>query len=240
MTDSSSSQRGLAWLVHIFTASGAACGFLALERAVAQDFVSTFLWLAVALVIDGIDGTFARAARVREVLPIIDGDTLDLVVDFLTYVVVPVVVLVHAPLLPRPWALTLAVIVLIASALYFADGRMKTPDNWFRGFPAIWNVLVFYLLVFQPTAPVTALIVLVAVVLMFAPIVFIHPMRVKRLQWLTGAVLLAGTVAAGLELVTNFAGPWWGRVVLLISAAYVILLPLTRGSVWAESKTVKE
>lgn len=203
----------------------------------AQDFVGTFLWLALALVIDGVDGTFARAARVRENLPIIDGDTLDLVVDFLTYVVVPVVVLVHSPLLPRPWALTLAVIVITASALYFADGRMKTPDNWFRGFPAIWNVLVFYLLVFQPAAPWTVVIVLVAVALMFAPVVFIHPMRVKRLQWLTGAVLLAGTVATGVELATNFEGPWWSRVVLLAGAAYIVLLPLTRGSVWAQSKS---
>lgn len=235
MTDPS--RRSLAWLVHIFTASGAACGFLALERAVAQDFVATFLWLALALVIDGIDGTFARAAKVRAVLPIIDGDTLDLVVDFLTYVVVPVVVLVHAPLLPRPWALALAVIVLIASALYFADARMKTPDNWFRGFPAIWNVLVFYLLVFQPSAVLTVLIVLVATALMFAPVVFVHPMRVARLRWLTGAVLLAGALAAAFELWSNFSGALWSRVVLLAGAAYIVLLPLARGSVWAQSKS---
>lgn len=233
MPEISPTRRGLAWLVHLFTASGAAVGLLALERAISQDFVGTFAWLAVALVIDGIDGTLARALGVRENLPYVDGDLLDLVVDFLTYVVVPMVAFVHAGLLAREFALTLAAIVVTASALYFADTRMKTQDNWFRGFPTLWNVLVFYLLVFRPSPVSTVAIVIIAGIAMFLPIVFVHPMRVARLKWLTGAVLLVWTCSAAAELWTGFAGPWWSRAILLIAAAYIVLLPLARGSIWA-------
>jgi phosphatidylcholine synthase len=227
------SPRGLAWLVHAFTASGAAVGLLALERAIQQDFVGTFGWLAVALVIDGIDGTIARAFHVRESLPYVDGNLLDLIVDFLTYVVVPMVAFVHAGFMAREFALVLAVIVVTGSAVYFADTRMKTEDNWFRGFPTLWNVLVFYLLVFRPSPAVTAGIVIIAGIAMFLPIVFVHPMRVARLKWLTGAVLAVWTCSVAAELWTGFAGPWWSRAGLLIVAAYIVLLPLARGSIWA-------
>ncbi|MDF2119139.1 phosphatidylcholine synthase [Roseiarcaceae bacterium H3SJ34-1] len=233
MSQPAVSPRALAWLVHLFTASGAAVGLLALERAISQDFVWTFVWLAVALVIDGIDGTLARAFGVRESLPYVDGDLLDLVVDFLTYVIVPMVAFVHAGLMAREFALTLAAIVVTASALYFADTRMKTEDNWFRGFPTLWNVLVFYLLVFRPSPALTAGIVIIAGIAMFLPIVFVHPMRVARLKWLTGAVLAVWTCSVGAELWTGFAGPGWSRAVLLITAAYIVLLPLARGSIWA-------
>jgi phosphatidylcholine synthase len=233
MPFSALSPRAIAWLVHAFTASGAAVGLLALERAISEDFVGTFAWLAVALIIDGVDGTFARAFRVRENLPHVDGDLLDLVVDFLTYVVVPMVAFVHAGFMAREFALPLAAIVVTASALYFADTRMKTEDNWFRGFPTLWNVLVFYLLVFRPSPPVTATIVTVAGIAMFLPVVFVHPMRVARLKWLTGAVLAFGTCSMAVELGSGFSGPWWSRAGLLIVAAYILLLPLARGSIWA-------
>jgi len=236
MPEISPTRRRLAWLVHLFTASGAAVGLLALERAIAQDFVWTFVWLAVTLFIDGVDGTLARAFGVRENVPWVDGDVLDLVVDFLTYVVVPMVAFIHAGLMAREFSLVLAAIVVAASALYFADTRMKTQDNWFRGFPTLWNVLVFYLLVFRPSPAMTAAIIIIAGIAMFLPIVFVHPMRVARLKWLTGAVLLVWTCSAAAELWTGFAGPWWSRGILLIAAGYIVLLPLARGSIWAADR----
>ena len=229
--------RGLAWLVHFFTASGAACGLMALERAITQDFVGTFGWLALALVIDGIDGTFARGFHVRETLPFVDGDVLDLVVDYLNYVVVPMVAFVHAGFMARGFALSLAAAVLIASAVYFADTRMKTKDNWFRGFPTLWNVVVFYLLVFRPSLVLTAAIIIAAGVAMFLPIVFVHPMRVARLRPLTAAVGLVGAASGAVELSTGFAGPGWSGAGLLVVAAYMLLLPLpARGSFWAGNR----
>jgi phosphatidylcholine synthase len=129
--------------VHVFTASGGAVALLALDAAIERKFPICFAWLGLALFIDGIDGTLARFAKVSETAATIDGAILDLVVDFLTYVLVPVVALWRSDLMPQPIAFWIGLGVVIASALYFADTRMKTNDYWFRGFPAIWNVVAF-------------------------------------------------------------------------------------------------
>ena len=139
-----------AFSVHIFTACGAACALLALVAAVGADWTLMFIWLGVAVIIDGIDGTFARRLRVAEVLPRWSGDLLDFVVDFVTYVFVPAYAMVAGGLLPPPVALALGLIVTVTGALYFADRRMKTSDSYFRGFPALWNVVAFYLFVLKP------------------------------------------------------------------------------------------
>lgn len=227
-------RRVAGYAVHLFTASGAAVALLALRAALAGDFVAMFLWLGVALFIDGIDGTFARAAHVSETAPIIDGAILDLVVDFLTYVLVPVIAIWRSPLMPELWSFTLGLVVVVASALYFSDTRMKTSDNWFRGFPAIWNVLAFYLFAFQPPPLVCAAIILVATAAMFAPVVFVHPMRVKKLRTLTLAVCAAGSGLALAALYYGFDSPLWVRLGLAAAALYVVALPLTRASIWAE------
>jgi phosphatidylcholine synthase len=161
--------RAIGWLVHLFTASGAALALLALLAAIDRQFTLMFWLLGAALFVDGVDGALARRFRVAETTPEIDGATLDLVVDFLTYVFTPVVAILRADLLPRLWALGLGMIVVVGSALYFADRRMKTPDNWFRGFPTLWNVVAFYLLVFRPPAIVVVAALLVGVAAMFAP-----------------------------------------------------------------------
>ena len=144
-----------------------------------------FAWLGAAFVVDAVDGTLARRFKVAETVPHIDGVVLDLVVDFLTYVVVPLVALWRSGLLAPPLAVFVCCVVCAASALYFADRRMKTHDLWFRGFPAIWNVLVFYLLVLRPAPLAATLVVIAAACLMFAPVVFVHPLRVVRLRSVT-------------------------------------------------------
>src|SRR5271156_5642339 len=164
--------------VHLFTASGGAVAVIALYAAIERDFAACFAWLGLALFIDGVDGTLARAARVKETAATIDGAILDLVVDFLTYVLVPVVALWRSDLMPTPVAFWLGLIVTIASALYFADTRMKTDEHWFRGFPALWNVFVLYLFVLRLPWLVNAAAMLIAAAMMFAPIVFVHPLRV--------------------------------------------------------------
>src|SRR5271166_1597872 len=177
--------------VHIFTASGGAVALLALYAAIERNFSVCFAWLGLALFIDGIDGTLARAARVHVTAATIDGVVLDLVVDFLTYVLVPVVALWRSDLMPTDVSFWIGLIVTIASALYFADTRMKTDDLWFRGFPATWNILVLYLFVLRPPWVVSAIVLLAAAGLMFAPVVFIHPLRVNRLRSLTIAMTIA-------------------------------------------------
>ena len=138
--------------VHIFTASGTALALFALIAAVERAWPQMFLLLGAALLVDGVDGMFARRLDVAARLPRWSGDVLDLVVDYLTYVFIPAFVVVWSDLLPGPLSVPCAIAILISGALYFADREMKTKDNFFRGFPAVWNVPMFYLLLLQPPA----------------------------------------------------------------------------------------
>ncbi len=219
--------------VHLFTASGGAVAVLALYAAIERHFAISFAWLGLALFIDGIDGTLARAAKVHETAATIDGVVLDLVIDFLTYVLVPVVALWRSDLMPTEASFWIGLVVVIASALYFADTRMKTDDLWFRGFPATWNILVLYLFVLRPPWMVSAAVLLGATALMFAPIVSVHPMRVAKLRVATIAVTVAWFAFAALAVVFDLAPPLWVTAGLVVTALYFLALPLLRGSPWA-------
>src|SRR5262245_52800322 len=126
-------QRACAFAVHVLTASGAACALLALISATNEEWALMFLWLGLALSIDGLDGTAARYARVSEVLPRWSGDSLDFVVDFVTYVFVPAYAVAQSGLLPDAAAIPAGIIIVVTGAIYFADREMKFSDNCFRG-----------------------------------------------------------------------------------------------------------
>ena len=137
------SRRIAAFAVHIFTASGAAVAFGALIAAIQGEFTVMFALLGAALLIDGVDGFFARRLRVAEVLPRWSGEVLDHVIDYLTYVFVPALALATGAILPERMAVPAALAIVVSSALYFADKKMKTNDGFFRGFPVLWNLVVF-------------------------------------------------------------------------------------------------
>jgi phosphatidylcholine synthase len=219
--------------VHLFTATGAAAALLALYAATERNFSSSFGWLGLAFLIDGIDGALARAARVRVTAPAIDGAVLDLVIDFLTYVVVPIVALWRSDLMPPGVSLWIGLVVTIASALYFADTRMKTGDLWFRGFPATWNVVVLYLFVLRPPWIVSAGILLAATAMMFSPLVFVHPLRVAKHRALTVFMSTAWAAFAVIAVVDRLEPPGWVKCGLFATAAYFLALPLLRHSPWA-------
>jgi phosphatidylcholine synthase len=221
------------FLVHVLTASGGAVALLALYAAIERDFPTAFAWLGLAMFIDGIDGTLARAARVTETAATIDGATLDLIIDFLTYVVAPIVAVWRSDLMPTTVAFWIGLVVTIASALYFADTRMKTADNWFRGFPALWNVFVLYLFVFRPPWLVNAAAMLAAAALMFAPIVFVHPLRVVRMRLWTVAASVAWFLFAAVAIAERLEPGFWIKLGLVATALYFCGLPLLRHSPWA-------
>src|SRR5438034_1480371 len=127
--------RARAFAVHVFTAAGAALALAALVYAVRGQWAAMFLCLGIALIVDGIDGTIARRLKVAEVLPRWSGDVLDLAVDFVTYVFVPAYAIAASGLLPEVLGLPAGVVIVMTSAIYFADRQMKTADNYFRGFP---------------------------------------------------------------------------------------------------------
>jgi phosphatidylcholine synthase len=216
--------------VHVFTASGAFVGFMALAAALQSEFTSMFLWLGLALVIDGVDGALARRARVDLNAPRWDGVVLDLVVDFTTYVVVPLIAIWRGDLLPSGSAVILCGGLAMASAMYFADTLMKTPDNWFRGFPALWNVVALYLFAFRLPSFVNAALLVVLAVLMFAPVVVAHPMRARHLRWLVLPLALAWLAAALVLVWSGFAEGWLARAVLLATGVMFAALPLKRSS----------
>ena len=152
--------------------------------------------LGIALIVDGVDGTLARRAKVAELLPRWSGDVLDLVVDFTTYVFVPAYAIAAGGLLPDLLALPAGMLIVITGALYFADLKMKTADNYFRGFPALWNAAAFYLFLLKPAPWLAVAVIVVLAVLTFVPFKFVHPMRVARLRALNIAALVAGSVLA--------------------------------------------
>lgn len=197
------------FFVHVLTASGAACAFMALIAAVGADWVRMFAWLGAALFIDGIDGTLARRFQVAEILPRWSGDALDLIVDFTTYVFVPAFAIATSGLVPDALAIPLALAIVVSSALYFADEHMKTADNYFRGFPALWNGIAFYVFVLKPPPFLSAAIIAILVVMTFLPLRVIHPFRVTRLRLLNIAALLVWSILALYALICGLEpGPW--------------------------------
>ncbi len=217
-----SSNAARAFAVHIFTAAGVALGFVALMAAFERRWTVMFWCLGAALFIDGIDGTFARKYRVAEVLPRWSGDTLDLVVDFITYVFVPAYAIAASGLLPSILAIPAALLIVVTSALYFADRDMKTPDNYFRGFPALWNAVAFYLFVLKPAPWLTAAVIIVLAVLTFVPFKFLHPFRVTRLRAVTLAAMPLWGVLAAVALFYDLdPGPWIAYGLVIIALYFV-------------------
>lgn len=202
-------ERGWAFSVHLFTAAGAALGFLAMHAAVSAQWSMMFVWLGIALVVDGIDGTFARRLNVAERLPRWSGETLDLVIDFVTYVFVPAYAIATAGLMPYWLAILAGLVIVVTSALYFADKRMKTDDNYFRGFPAVWNTVAFYLLLLRPNGWVSAAVVAGLAVLTFVPVAFVHPFRVVRLRILSIVLLATWSVLAIVAIARDMAPEPW-------------------------------
>jgi len=206
--------------VHIFTALGAVAALLAARAIFEGDLTSMFAWLAVALIMDAIDGTFARAVNVKEHLSRFSGETLDLVVDFLTYVFVPVLALLHFGKLEGTPGLILAAATLLSSLFHFADTQSKDAAYRFVGFPALWNVVALYVFAFDMSASATAWLSTICVVTAFIPLPFVHPLRVAALRPLTLAVLAAGSAASASVLVHGFPAGDIEKIVLAAAAAY--------------------
>src|SRR5262245_47400691 len=221
-------ERIRAFTVHVFTATGAALALLALILATGGHWAGMFFCLGMALVVDGLDGPIARAFEVDRVLPRWSGDTLDLVVDFTTYVFVPAFAIAASGLLPQFMAIPAGIVVVITGALYFADREMKTQDNYFRGFPAVWNLAAFYLYLLEPQEWVAALSIVALAGLSFAPIKFLHPLRVQQWRSLNIALLAAWAILAFIAVVEDLSPALYVTIPLCLIAVYFFLIGLLR------------
>ena len=216
------SPRTAAFAVHIFTACGAACALLALIAAVGADWPKMFVWLGIALIIDGVDGTFARRLRTAELLPRWSGDVLDLVVDILTYVFVPAYAIATSGLLPQVLAIPLGALIVVTGSLYFADRQMKTSDYYFRGFPALWNVAAFYLFLLKLPLWLGAFAVVALSVLTFVPFHVVHPLRISHMRAITVAALIAWALLAVIAVADGLTPGFWTVAVLCVLAIYFV------------------
>jgi phosphatidylcholine synthase len=217
-----------AFAVHVFTACGGACALLALIAAVNTEYPTMFVWLGIALCIDGVDGTFARRLQVAKLLPRWSGDVLDLVIDILNYVFVPAYALVDSGLLPRFAAVPLGVLIVITGALYFGDRLMKTSDYYFRGFPALWNVVAFYLFLLRPEPWAGAAVIIALAALTFVPFHVVHPVRIAHLRGLNIVALAAWSVLAIVAVAADLNPPLWVGVALSVLAVYFVAIGFFR------------
>jgi phosphatidylcholine synthase len=188
-----------------------------------------FAWLGVAMAIDGIDGTLARRARVQHRLPRFSGDRLDLVIDYVTYVFVPALALLQAGFLAGRSGVILASLILLSSLFHFSDTKSKAGDHSFVGFPAVWNLVAFYVFAFALPQWAAAGLVLVCVALTFVPFKWAHPLRTARLRTITLAAVAVWTLAAAAVLWSGFPAGAWTGALLLLTAGYGIGLTLYAG-----------
>lgn len=187
----SNSHKAAAWLVHLYTASGGILGMFALFAAVDGQVNLAFLLLVITMLIDGTDGILARRARVSEVLPWFSGAEVDNIVDFLTYVWVPVFIMGATGLLPNP----LWIAVPIIAALYaYGQVEMKTPDAFFLGFPSYWSTVALYMYWLRPAPVVAVLLLVIPAILTFIPTRYLYPSKNEilwRTSWGLGIIWFA-------------------------------------------------
>ena len=159
------------------------------------------------MIVDSIDGPLARRVSVTKVLPRWSGKRLDLIVDFLTYVMIPAFALSEVDLLPPSWRLPAGIAVVLSSLFHMADQESKTKEGYFIGFPVIWNVVCLYLFAFQPSSSVALAIVGFFIVLTFVPILAVHPFRVAEWRPFTWLITALWAVAAIGAVANPFPSP---------------------------------
>lgn len=217
------------WFVHCVTASGAICGMLGIIAVSDKQPREAVLWLAVAMVLDGVDGPAARAWKVCDHVPRIDGYTLDLIVDFVTCIVIPVIFLHQFDMLPNGASLYIGAFVLFMSALWMSRTDQMSDDHFFNGFPCEWNMIVptMYLLRFPPMA-VGALCVVLALT-QLTNIKFPHPMQVVRFRPMnvTVTVVWLATVL-WMVAVSPHHRPELGEILLVLCPLYIFGIGIWR------------
>ena len=193
--------------MHLYTALGAVAGLVSIDYAARGDFRASFIAMAVATAIDSSDGPLARLLEVRRRIPHFDGALLDNIVDYLTYVLAPVFLMLRAGILePGLGGYLAGGFAMLASGYGFCHVEAKTDDHYFRGFPSYWNLVAFYLYCLGIGAFAGTIVVAVFAVMVFVPIKYIYPNRTGPLRAITLTLAIAWgivTLALLAELPAN-------------------------------------
>ena len=215
-----------AWLVHFYTATGAVLAFLATLATFQDRFRAAFILLIASTVVDATDGLLARRARVKETTPNFDGARLDDIVDYLTFVFVPMLIILKGGHLPGDWGLAVCTAVLLSSAYGFSSLDAKTDDYFFTGFPSYWNIVALYIHAANTPPTFNAALLVVLVVLVFVRIGWIYPSRTPVLLGLTNGL---GAIWAIMMLAITYLlpdVPRWLVIASLFFPVYYIVLSL--------------
>jgi phosphatidylcholine synthase len=218
-------RRVAAWLVHLFTASGAVLGLLTLQAIHQRNFLSAFWLMGAALVVDSVDGVLARLAQTKIAASRIDGALLDNLLDYVNYVMVPAFFLLVSDLLPANWRVIGASTIVLASAYQFTQRQAKTIDHFFTGFPSYWNIVVFYLFLWQMSAWSNLVIVFILASLVFIPIKYVYPSRpdyLTRHHWLRWTILLATILWGVITLILLWIYPATHPILVALSIGYLV------------------
>ena len=213
-----------AFSVHLLTASGSFLAFLSLVAASEERWPAMFWWLGLALFVDGIDGPIARKLQVKEILPTWSGVMLDNIIDYVTYVLIPAFALYQRGFMGPGLSFTSAALIVVSSAIYYADTGMKTKENFFKGFPVVWNMLVFTLFVIEPGEYASFAAVVAAAILTFVPINFLHPVRVKRLREINLPVFLVWCLLGVIALLEGMEAPPVIKAGIAIAGIYLFFV----------------
>ena len=222
------------WIAHFYTATGTVWALLATAMTFAHNFRAAFIFLVVATFVDSTDGLLARAVKVKERIPQFDGELLDNIIDYQTYVFVPALIVWQAELVPLPFPVCAAMLLSSAYGFAHSAAKVESGDHFFTGFPSYWNIVVVYLYILQLPQIVNAIILAALAVLVFVPIRYIYPSRTRTLQIPT---LILGATWAALFAWMIFRlpatdGPWTA-LSLVFPAWYVGL------SLWLQGRRLK-
>lgn len=214
--------------VHAFTALGAITGLFSLAAILDGQIGQGLIWLIICQIIDGFDGPIARRLDVKTHAPQINGHTLDLVIDYVTCVVIPVILMIELNVLTPGWDITIAGVIFFTSALWFARSDQESTDFWFNGFPASWNLMIptFVILAISPTWVI--LISLLFSIFQLTNIKFPHLVKVRTLRPLTLTLTTIYFIALTLLSVEYPNGSDALKPILLIAPVYVIGLAIWR------------
>ena len=213
-----------AFSVHLLTASGSFLAFLSLVAASEQRWTAMFAWLGLALLVDGIDGPIARRLEVKEILPTWSGELLDNIIDYVTYVLIPAFALYQRGFMGEGLSFLSAAIIVVSSAIYYADTGMKTKEYFFKGFPVVWNMVVFTLFVIEPGEWVSFAVVLIAGIMTFVPVNFVHPVRVERLRNVNLTVTLVWCALGGVALAQSMHADLFIKISITAASLYLFFI----------------
>jgi phosphatidylcholine synthase len=216
-----------AWAVHVLTASGVIVGFVGLNSVIDGHARAAILWLVGALLLDGIDGPIARKLDVRNRIPTLDGNSLDLIIDYFTCTIVPVAFLCKFDVLPSKTVGPLGFAILFVSALWMSRTDQETADGWFNGFPAEWNMIVPTLFLLHPNPWVTLTICIVFCALTLTRVQFAHPVSVREHR-VVSLTFMVGWLGSMIWLAIAQRDVTVVRIVLIIAPMWTIAQVLMR------------